>query len=862
MVRGTDVELWQVQEGTELAVVEELSADPAVEYAEPNFVYQAFDPGPNSPNIIPNDPYYINQWAHPLMQSPAAWDISTGGSNVVIAVVDTGADRGHPDLAGKLVAGYDFVDNDSDPTDTHGHGTHVAGIAAAASNNGVGVAGMNWMARIMPVRVLGTEGSGSTADIVAGIIWAYQNGADVLSLSLGGPSYSQAMQDAVTAASGAGSLVMASMGNCRTVGPGCPDANPTNFPAAYANVMAVAATGPSDTYASYSQYGTYCDIAAPGGDMRYAHDPSGIYSTMPTYPVYMTTNFGYFQDYDYAHGTSQATPHVAGLAAMVWAMQPTLSPGEVQNTIQSTATDLGPPGWDPDYGYGRINPLAALQVAGPPLAPTLSPVTDPDGDGAYVVQWSQVPNATSYTLQQDDDPAFGSPSTFAAGSSTQYAISGNPAGSTWFYRVLASNPNGNSPWSNVEAVTIPPPVPVLNPIQNTSNEDAYTVSWSAATSATSYTLGESTSASCLGPTARYKGAALQYNVTGQRGGTWYYCVLATNAGGNSAWSSVVSTTVSQPAISPPPTLSPIDNADGDGTYDVVWSAVPTTPVTYTLEQSSEPYFVSPTVVYSGPNLTHTVTGQTGGAWYYRVRAFGQNGKSPWSASQSVTVRVVVVLPLVALDRSQETIMSEGFEGSFPNGLWHVTDVNWLLSGEYYWGKRDCRSFSGSFGGWAVGAGADGAGLGCFSHYPHYADSWMVYGPFSLADSVSAELAYQAWVSVDSIDDRLCHAASIDGNSFYGSCTSSTFPQQTWTERVFDLKNVNTLGDLTGEPDVWIALVFATDGLGSLAEGAYVDDIQLYKTVGPPTARAGGRLPDAPAPAWDTPAALTLDSWSR
>ena len=151
----------------------------------------------------------------------------------------------------------------------------------------------------------------------------------------------------------------------------------------------------------YSQYGAYIDLAAPGGDMQWYHDADGVYSTMPTYQVYLTTYYGYSKSYDYLKGTSQAAPHVAGLAALVWSLAPGLTPDQVQGLLQDTAADLGPAGWDPDYGWGRIDALAALLATQPPLpAPVLAPVDNADGDGAYTLAWNAVDGAASYRLEE------------------------------------------------------------------------------------------------------------------------------------------------------------------------------------------------------------------------------------------------------------------------------------------------------------------------------------------------------------------------------------------------------------------------------------------------------------------------------
>ncbi len=858
-LEGVGVEVWQVPKGQELAMAEGLSADPAVEFAEPNYRYYAFETG-----SIPNDTYYYQQWAHTIVNSPAAWDVTTGSTGVVIAIIDSGVDSGHPDLAGKVVAGYDFVGDDAYPWDENGHGTHVAGIAAAQGNNGLGVAGMDWQARIMPVRVLDANGSGYSTDIVDGIQWAHDHGAKVFNLSLGGPNYSQAMQNAITAAHDAGRLVVAAIGNCRTANSVCPVANPTNYPAAYANVMAVAATGPTDVYAFYSQYGSHCDIAAPGGSMSSLQDPNGIYSSLPTYAVTMNSS-GYYQNYDFVHGTSQAAPYVSGLAALIWAQSPTLTPDQVQGVIQNTAVDLGAAGWDPTYGHGRIDAGAALGNVSPPEAPVLSAISNADGDGSYTVAWSSALWATSYTLQQSSSSTFATATTLYTGPSTQFSVTGQAAGTTRYYRVRASNANGTSAWSNVQSVTTKPAAPVLNPISNAGQEDAYVVSWQAATGATEYTLWESSNSACSGATVRYQGTALSYSVTGQPNGTWYYCAQASNVAGNSPLSGSQLTTVLVVPDIAAPVLSAINNADGDGNYTAAWSAVATAN-SYTLEEAKTPYFVDPTVIYSGPGTSHGVTGQPEGTWYYRVRAFSADAKSPWSNSQSVSVHSRVHLPYVVRNyvgtvpsSNWVTMMEERFEGAFPTTLWQVFDNNDTSLGpqygEYYWGKRNCLPYQGSYSGWAVGAGVDGASLSCASLYPNNASSWMIYGPFSLADAVEAELAYQAWVNVLAPGDGLCHMASVDDTNYYGSCTTALFPQSQWQTRTFDLTDVYTLGDLTGRSQVWIALIFGSDGADPRSHGAYVDNVLLRKNVGAAALDMSGQ--SSTSAEWEEPAARTL-----
>ncbi|MEJ2209656.1 MAG: S8 family peptidase [Anaerolineae bacterium] len=631
---GGQAELWSVAAGQELETVARLNADPAVEYAEPNWKYYALG--------TPNDPRYGEQWPHSKVNAPQGWDITTGSAEVIIAIIDTGIDEGHPDLAAKIVGGYDYVDYDSNPHDGNGHGTHCAGIAAAITNNALGVAGMNWQARIMPVRVLDDTGSGWASDIISGIYWAYQNGADVLSLSLGGTGYDQFMQDAVNAAHNAGSLVVAAMGNARTEG------NPTSYPAAYNNVMAVAATNPYDTYAYYSQFGSHVDIAAPGGEMSYLHDPDGFLSTLPTYNnFYLHTDpihGGFSLNYDYLQGTSMATPYVAGLAALIWSLDPTLTPDQVQQTIQDTAVDLGPPGWDANYGWGRIDVQAALLSRAVTSTPSLLPITNAGGAGDYTVDWTDAILATGYVLQEDDNASFTSPLQRYSGPNSQTYIS-NQAPGTWYYRVIASGPFGDSGWSNVGAVSVRPDPPVLATINNGGQADDYLVAWSASATATSYVLEEDTDPGFGSPTTRYMGAATQYHVTGQSDATWHYRVRAASGAGTSGPSNVRSTVVAALPLDAP-SLGAIDNADGDSAYLVNWSDVAGA-TSYTLEQSATPYFEAPQEIYSGSLSEHNVGGQSSGTWYYRVRAFGGGSDSgPWSNSRAAIVPTFIYLPVL------------------------------------------------------------------------------------------------------------------------------------------------------------------------------------------------------------------------
>ena len=271
-----------------------------------------------------------------------------------------------------------------------------------------------------------------------------------------------------------------------------------------------------------------------------------------------------------------------------------------------------------------------------------------------------------------------------------------------------------------------------------------------------------------------------------------------------------------PPIPYQPTLYAISNPDGDGNYTVTWSAADGA-TTYQLHEDDNAAFSSPAEVYSGSGTSTSISGRAPGTYHYRVRGSNSFGFGGWSGTQSVTVQST---------SGWTTIKAETFEGPFPND-WDVGDTN-ASGGDYYWGKRTCRTYAGSYSGWAVGGG-DGASRACGSEYPTYVVGWMVYGPFSLADATAADLTFQLWLNTELGYDKVLRAASVDGNDFYGYSTSGT--TEGWIAKTLDLAAVPTLGDLTGRSNVWIALVFISDSTITRAEGAYVDNIVLRKYVG-------------------------------
>lgn len=329
-------------------------------------------------DTIPNDPMFAQmQWGPKKVHAPAAWDLTTGSADIVIAVVDTGVDCGHPDLAGKCVPGYDIYNNDADPFDDHGHGTFVAGIAAAVTNNGVGVAGTCWQCKIMPVKVLSSGGSGFYFDVAAGVRWAADNGADVINMSLGGgrPLEDDQLDVAVSYAHQKGVLVISACGNTGNSSADC------LYPASAADSMAVTCTGQTDVICSFSSAGPEADVSAPG---------SAIVSTVPTGTCALCTPEGYLT----AGGTSASTPFVSGVAALVLTQHPEYTPDEVWGLLELASDDVGTAGWDRLYGFGRLNAYDSLTLT-PPDGRLVKPV--PTATPAPTVTASPTPRPPTPT---------------------------------------------------------------------------------------------------------------------------------------------------------------------------------------------------------------------------------------------------------------------------------------------------------------------------------------------------------------------------------------------------------------------------------------------------------------------------------
>jgi subtilisin family serine protease len=349
-LRLPGTELLELPQATSVAAaVRELEANPAVLYAEPNFVYHA--------SVAPDDPRYgelwgLNQASDVDIDAPEAWDVTTGSSSVTVAVVDTGVAYNHPDLEANMVPGHDFVGDDEEPLDEHGHGTHVAGTIGAAGNNSLGVTGVNWDVSLMPVRVLNAQGNGTLDQVTEGFAYAADHGAKVVNASLGcAGCSSQAMEAVINAATG--TLFVVAAGNDSTNN----DAQP-QYPCNYtsANLVCVAATTATDALATFSNFGAVSvDLAAPG---------TGILSTWPG-PGYASIS-----------GTSMATPHVAGVAALLLAQDASRTPAQVRDLLLA-GVDVLPQLSGKTATSGRLNACKALRGSAPACAYSAPPQPQP-----------------------------------------------------------------------------------------------------------------------------------------------------------------------------------------------------------------------------------------------------------------------------------------------------------------------------------------------------------------------------------------------------------------------------------------------------------------------------------------------------
>lgn len=342
-LNGINVYVVEMPPGREQAMAQALSRHPNMKFAEVD--------GAVSMQMTPSDTYYPNAWHLPIIQAPAAWDIATG-SGITIAILDGGVESTHPDLAAHIVPGWNFYDNNSNTSDVNGHGTMVAGVAAALGDNAMGVTGGAWNAKIMPMRISDTAGNLTYYSIIANsLTWAADHGARVANISYI-ISQVATVQNAAQYMRNKGGVVVASAGNT-----GAFDSTPNT-----STILTVAATDSADQRAGWSAYGPVVDVAAPG---------VGIWTTFPG------------GGYGAVSGTSFSSPLTAGVVALMLSANPALQPSQVDSILTSTADDLGTPGRDDYYGYGRINAYRAVSAAKAAVTADTQPptvaITSPGG---------------------------------------------------------------------------------------------------------------------------------------------------------------------------------------------------------------------------------------------------------------------------------------------------------------------------------------------------------------------------------------------------------------------------------------------------------------------------------------------------
>jgi hypothetical protein len=362
-IEGSRVRIVELPAGLdEEFAAQAFKAQPEVEFVELDRILAPDE-------LIPDDPNYVNQWHLPKIASPTAWAATTGSPTVTIAILDTGVDSSHPDLASKIVPGWNCYDNNDNTADVHGHGTTVAGAAAASSNNALGVASVAWGCQIMPVRISDPAGYASVSTIATGLSWAADHGARVANISYACSTFST-ISSAAQYFQGNGGVVTISSGNN-----GIYDSTPDN-----PYVITVGATTSTDALASWSNTGNYLDLAAPGVSIQTTTRGGGFGSTS---------------------GTSYSSPIVAGVAALMLSANPDLNPDQVQTLLRQSADDLGTAGWDPGFGWGRVNAAQAVTLATstvgtpdlmPPVVSVLSPSNGSSVSSTVTVQASASDN--------------------------------------------------------------------------------------------------------------------------------------------------------------------------------------------------------------------------------------------------------------------------------------------------------------------------------------------------------------------------------------------------------------------------------------------------------------------------------------
>lgn len=532
---GLNAQIYELPDGVdEVKVLDKLKKDRRFKAVELDRLVE--------PEQAVTDPAFNNSWALPKIQAPAAWDTATG-DGITIAILDTGVDSSHPDLAANMLPGWNVYDSNSDTSDIYGHGTKVAGTAASAANNGIGSSGVAWNAHILPVRISMPDGRAYLSHMAQGIRWAADNGARIANISYGGAD-SLTVQSAASYMRGKGGIVVMSAGN---------EGRLNNYPSSDAIIVA-AATDSNDARAGWSSYGPYVDVAAPGVS------------------IYTTTNGG---GYGYVSGTSFSSPVVAATAALMLSANPSLAPADIDQIFKTTSVDLGDPGHDMYYGHGRVDAASAVNAAYAKLdidniAPVISIVSPTggtvSGDVLVDVSYSDNKGVVRVALYvngskviEDTQPPFAfawDTSTLADGSYTLVAYAFDAAG----------NQGASTPVKvtvkNTETDTTPPVINITAPTGGTvSGNVPVNVNFSdnVGVVRTELYVNNSKAAENSG-----SGTSFIWNTTPLTEGSYTLVAHAFDAAGNQGTSSPVTVTVknTDTATEPLPQITSFSLKDG------------------------------------------------------------------------------------------------------------------------------------------------------------------------------------------------------------------------------------------------------------------------------------------------------------
>jgi thermitase len=488
----------------------------------------------------PNDPDFASQWHLAKIQAASAWGITEGSVNVPIAIIDSGADPNQPDLKPKLIPGWNFLTGNSNISDTGcntGHGTAVSGVAAAATNNSTGVAGVGWNNTIMPLVVTSSACFAYYSDMASAIDYAVDHGVRIINISITGTSASSTLQNAVDYAWSKGAVIFAAAGNNSNSSP--------NYPAACNNVLAISATEPTDTLSSFSNYGNWIDLAAPG-DMIFTTQVGGTYGDW--------------------WGTSLASPIAAAVGALALSVNPSLTNSQLVTLLETNSDDLGAPGFDEYYGYGRVNAYKAVLAAQkmisspdttPPTVSIGAPASGATVAGTLSVEGSATDNVGVTKIELDVDgaavaTAASSPFSFSWNSAT--TSNGSHSISVKAYDA-ANNVGSASVTVSVSNATPSPVVSIATPLPGASVSGTVSVDGTASDTVGVTKIELDVDGAAVA-TATSSPFSFSWNSAGQTDGSHTLALKAFDAA-NNVGSAAVTVSVDNPLPPPPDTTPPV-----------------------------------------------------------------------------------------------------------------------------------------------------------------------------------------------------------------------------------------------------------------------------------------------------------------